>query len=235
MPCPAQMLAKVSAARRRFRSGVLPADGFPEYGCRRTRRHSSASSLSSSKVLAFAVVKNNKIRTNYLIYTKRSSGHSLAFSENVSFRTPRSLGIDFVAFLLFASALLLTLPCQAQTAKGNGYAAYTTAAKDAKPPQKPRPGVVMLGGNGDVDEATQFLCEHSGGGEIVVLRASGADEYNSDFHDACPANSVTSLVITSADGARDPYVAKAIREAHAIFISGGDQSNYVKFWCGNPV
>jgi cyanophycinase len=69
----------------------------------------------------------------------------------------------------------------------------------------------------------------------VVLSASGADEYNSDFHAACPGNSVTTLVITSAEGANDPFVAKTIRNAHAIFISGGDQSNYVKFWTGNAV
>ena len=28
-----------------------------------------------------------------------------------------------------------------------------------------------------VDEATRYFCEHSGGGEIVVLRASGRGEY----------------------------------------------------------
>ena len=139
------------------------------------------------------------------------------------------------ALLFFAFVALIGAPCHAQTAKGDGYAAYTTAAKNPTTPGAPSYGGVLLGGNGDVDEATQFLCEHSGGGDIVVLRASGADEYNSDFHDACPANSVTSLVITSAEGAKDPYVADRIRAAHAIFISGGDQSNYVKFWSGNPV
>jgi cyanophycinase len=86
-----------------------------------------------------------------------------------------------------------------------------------------------------VEEATEFLCKHSGGGELVVLSASGADEYNSDFNAACPGNSVTTLVITSAVGGNDPFVADKIRKAHAIFISGGDQSNYVKFWSGNAV
>src|SRR6202035_4435076 len=143
-----------------------------------------------------------------------------------------------------AAALLAALPAFAQTAKGNGWAAYSTPAKDAhkagtpndaKPAHVPRFGAVLLGGHGDVDEATSFLCEHSGGGELVVLSAYGADEYNSDFHKACPQNSVTTLVITSAEGANDPFVADKIRNAHAIFLSGGDQSHYVSYWTGQAV
>jgi cyanophycinase len=143
-----------------------------------------------------------------------------------------------------AAALLAALPAFAQTAKGHGWAAYSTPAKDAhnagtpndaKPAHVPRFGAVLLGGHGDVVEATSFLCEHSGGGELVVLSAYGADEYNSDFHNACPQNSVTTLVITSAEGASDSYVADKIRNAHAIFLSGGDQSHYVNYWTGQAV
>jgi cyanophycinase len=141
----------------------------------------------------------------------------------------------WLAILFAGIALSYSVPCSAQTAKGNGYAAYSTAAKDPKTPQAPSFAAVLLGGHGDVDEATEFLCKHSGGGELVVLSASGADDYNSDFHAACPGNSVTTLVITSAEGGNDPFVADKIRKAHAIFISGGDQSNYVKFWCGYAV
>jgi cyanophycinase len=43
---------------------------------------------------------------------------------------------------------------------------------------------------------------------------------------------VTTLVISSAQGADAAFVSQHIRNAHAIFISGGDQSNYVKFWTG---
>jgi cyanophycinase len=146
--------------------------------------------------------------------------------------------------IALAAALLAALPALAQTAKGNGWAAYSTPAKDAhkagtpndvKPAHGPRFGAVLLGGHGDVDEATSFLCEHSGGGELVVLSAYGADEYNSDFHNACPQNSVTTLVITSAEGASDSYVADKIRNAHAIFLAGGDQSHYVNYWTGQAV
>ncbi len=141
----------------------------------------------------------------------------------------------WVGILVAGIALNHSVPCFGQTEKGNGYAIYSTAAKDPKTAQAPSFAAVLLGGHGDVEEATKFLCKHSGGGELVVLSASGADEYNSDFHTACPGNSVTTLVITSAEGGNAPFVADKIRKAHAIFISGGDQSNYVKFWTGNAV
>ncbi len=122
-----------------------------------------------------------------------------------------------------------------QTSKGDGYAEYSTAASAPAQFHPPTFGLVMLGGHGDVDEANRFLCDHSGGGKIVVLSASGEAEYNDDFHNACPANSVTTLVITSRNGGMSPFVASQLHSASAIFISGGDQSNYVKFWSGTPV
>jgi cyanophycinase len=140
------------------------------------------------------------------------------------------------AILLGAIALVHSAPCGGQTAKGKGYVAYgTPAIENTLLARAPSSAVALIGGHGDVEEANQFLCEHSGGGELVVLSASGADDYNSDFHTECPGNSVTTLVITSPEGGNDPFVADKLRKAHAIFISGGDQSNYVKFWTGNAV
>jgi cyanophycinase len=133
-------------------------------------------------------------------------------------------------------ALAATRSSVAQTEKqsGNGYVAYTTLAVAPEPLRAPSYVGVLLGGNGDVDEATRALCEHSGGGDLVVLRASYADEYNAELHADCPHNTVTTLVITTRDGASQPLVAEKIRDAHAILIAGGDQSNYVRFWTGNP-
>jgi cyanophycinase len=133
-------------------------------------------------------------------------------------------------------ALLFVAPgARAQTKQGDGFKAYYTAAANTVPAKPPVFGEVLLGGHGGTDLTLPFLCSHSGGGNIVVLSASGEAEYNPDFHAGCPSNSVTTIVITSAEGARDPYVAATIHDAHAIFFSGGDQSNYVKFWSATPV
>jgi cyanophycinase len=141
------------------------------------------------------------------------------------------------AKICFLAALITLGPLAsaAQTTKGEGYSIYTVAASDPKSPQSPNYVGILLGGHGDVDEATHVFCQHSGGGELLVLRASYADEYNAEFHAACPQNTVTTVVITSRDGATEPVVAEHIRNAHAIFVAGGDQSNYVRFWTGNPV
>ncbi len=137
--------------------------------------------------------------------------------------------------ILFALAATRSSVAQTEKQSGDGYVAYTTPAAAPEPLRTPSYVGVLLGGNGDVDEATRALCDHSGGGDLVVLRASYADEYNAELHAACPHNAVTTLVITSRDGASQPFVAQTLRDAHAIFIAGGDQSNYVRFWTGNPV
>jgi cyanophycinase len=119
--------------------------------------------------------------------------------------------------------------------EGEGYTSYSLPAKNPTTPTAPSYVALLLGGHGDVDEATRIFCAHTGGGDIVVLRATEADEYNAEFHEACPNNSVTTLVITSRDGAAAPLVAEKLRAAHGIYLSGGDQSNYVRDWTHTPV
>jgi cyanophycinase len=43
------------------------------------------------------------------------------------------------------------------------------------------------------------------------------------------------LIIPDPQAARNPAVAKIIRTAEVVFISGGDQANYVRDWKGTPV
>jgi cyanophycinase len=131
--------------------------------------------------------------------------------------------------------LFVVLPLHGQGPGDNGLRVLSLPAAQPMTPVPPTSALVLVGGGGDVDEAMEFLCQNSGGGNIVVLRASGDDAYNPYFHALCPHNSVTTLLITSVEGARDPAGAEIIRNAHAIFIAGGDQFNYVKMWSGNPV
>jgi N-acetylated-alpha-linked acidic dipeptidase len=97
-------------------------------------------------------------------------------------------------------------------------------------------GTALMGGGADQDEAFQWMCDKSGGGDFVVLRASGDGAYNDYIRDLCPAlDSVETLVIASREGAAQPFVAAKIRNAEALFIAGGSQDNYVNFWQGTPV
>jgi len=98
-----------------------------------------------------------------------------------------------------------------------------------------RAGFMLIGGGKDIDVAFQWMCERSGGGDFLVLRASGTDAYNPYIRDLCKLNSVATLILPSRAAANDPNAADQIRHAEAVFISGGDQANYVNFWKGTPV
>jgi cyanophycinase len=145
-----------------------------------------------------------------------------------------------IAFLNAAATQLIHAQAQGTTpattkTEGDGYTSYSLPAKNPVPPSAPSYVALLLGGHGDVDEATRIFCSHTGGGDIVVLRATEADEYNAEFHEICPGNSVTTLVIASRDGAMSPFVADKLRAAHGIYLSGGDQSNYIRDWTHTPV
>lgn len=99
----------------------------------------------------------------------------------------------------------------------------------------PQAGYALMGGGTDLEEAFQWLCGRANGGDFLVLRASGTDAYDPWIQGICHVNSVATLVIPSRAAAMDPFVARAISAAAAVFISGGDQSKYIAYWAGTPV
>ena len=96
-----------------------------------------------------------------------------------------------------------------------------------------------MGGGGKQDPAFKFLCERANGGDLLILRADTEDDYakkvNEEIKAICPLNSVATIVFTDREDSDDPKVAKIIQEAESIFLAGGDQSNYVRFWQDTPV
>jgi cyanophycinase len=96
-------------------------------------------------------------------------------------------------------------------------------------------GFALMGGGKDLDEAFRWLCDHGGGGDFLVLRATGDDDYDPYIKKLCPLNSAATLIIPNRAAANDPFVAKTISEASVLFIAGGDQANYINFWTGTPV
>ena len=101
---------------------------------------------------------------------------------------------------------------------------------------RPTTGLLVLqGGGDDVDNNYIRMGEFAGRGDFVVLRASGGDDYNDYIHALCHCDSVETIVFGGREAAFDPFVIDKIEGAEAIFIAGGDQSNYVRFWKGTPV
>jgi cyanophycinase len=100
---------------------------------------------------------------------------------------------------------------------------------------RPAFGIAMMGGGSDLDEAFRWLCQKGNGGDFLILRATGDDDYNSYVNGLCKANSVATLIIPNREAALDPAVADIIHKAEVIFISGGDQANYIHGWKDTPV
>lgn len=95
--------------------------------------------------------------------------------------------------------------------------------------------IVMQGGGDDVDQNYIQMGAKGGGGDFVVLRASGDAEYNDYIYALCNCDSVETIVFENGTAANDRFVIDTIRNAEALFIAGGDQSNYVRFWQGTPI
>ena len=95
-----------------------------------------------------------------------------------------------------------------------------------------RGGVALIGGGGDVEGAFKWMIDRSGGGNVVVIRASDNYLYNETINKLGKVRSVETLLINSREVADDEGVARVIRNAEMLFITGGDQSNYMRYWRG---
>jgi cyanophycinase len=105
---------------------------------------------------------------------------------------------------------------------------------DARPAT--RPGLLLSGGGGDVADAFRWFIGCAGGGDILVLRASGADAYQDYlYREIGGVSSVETIRFNDAAAARDPRVLGRIARADGILLAGGDQSRYVSWWKDTPV
>jgi len=98
-------------------------------------------------------------------------------------------------------------------------------------------GALMLLGGGDWPvPAFRWFIERMGHGHLVILRASQADEDQREIIDGIGGvASVETLVFHSRAAASDPKVLEIVRRADGIFIGGGDQANYVRYFKGTPL
>jgi cyanophycinase len=130
--------------------------------------------------------------------------------------------------------LLMTIPACAQLQQAPQALYYRVgAATDVV--RHPRAGYALMGGGTDLDEAFRWLCDRADGGDLLVLRASGDDAYDPYINGRCKLNSVATIITPDRKAALEPLVSERIRKAAAIFISGGDQAKYIRYWRGTPV
>jgi cyanophycinase len=148
----------------------------------------------------------------------------------------KKLNVCFHLVMVVIFGLVILAPGVAAQAKSDGYEYYLTGnPEDVDTPTSP--GFLLAGGNTDVDSAMQWLIDQSGGGDFVVIRASGADGYNPYIYSELDrvVDSVETIVMKQDRAAYDPFVIEKILKAEALFIAGGNQWDYVRMWKGTPV
>ncbi|GGY36646.1 cyanophycinase [Pseudoduganella albidiflava] len=142
------------------------------------------------------------------------------------------------------------------------YSYFATGDVDAPvtaPSVLPTPSFVLMGGGPDVDPAFRWLIQRAGikpgtGGRFVVIRATGTEAYNPYIYysdenlttsttiaelwvggASLGLSSVETLVIPSIKAANSPAVNAILARANVVFIAGGDQSHYIRFWKGTAL
>lgn len=147
-------------------------------------------------------------------------------------------------------------------AGGKNYSYFVTGdaqAQVVEPAPPDTASIVLMGGGPDVDEAFRWMIARAGvrpgtGGRFVVIRARGTDAYDPYIYYSDAAlttsstvadewvggaslglTSVETLVIPSISAANDAFVNAVVGKAHAVFIAGGDQSDYINYWKGTKL
>ncbi len=158
-------------------------------------------------------------------------------ARNASFRiAPQRAWAATLRIAAAMLALALALPAAAQAPPLRHHA---VGDLHAPTPGKVRPGLMLMGGGDRNTQALRWFMDHAGNGHIVVLGASeytAVDAYDDEFYNEVGgiASSET-FMFDSREQATDPAMLAALAKADGIFLMGGDQSRYVRFWRGTPV
>jgi cyanophycinase len=118
----------------------------------------------------------------------------------------------------------------------NAYTSWVTG-DTADVRTRPLGGVVLAGGSTDDRDAMRWFLRRANGGDVIILRASGSDGYNTYLYSGLgvPVNSVETILINNRALTSLPNIARKVRNAEAIFFAGGDQANYVNFYRNTPL
>ncbi len=136
-----------------------------------------------------------------------------------------SFNKTFIATLIFG-LFLLPINCWSQ----NFTSYFTGNSNDVV--TNPAGGICLMGGATEDDYAMKWFLQQADGGDILVLRTSGSNGYNSYLYSTLGVNvnSVETIVCNNPLASTEAYVLQKIQQAEAIWFAGGDQWNYVSFW-----
>jgi cyanophycinase len=141
-----------------------------------------------------------------------------------------ALGVATVVFL----ALLALAVAPLAKAADVGYTYYVTG-DPADTVTDTQPGLILAGGATDQDAAMQWWLGRAGGGDIVVIAASGTDDYASYIYDTLGGvDSCETFVLGTRKASYDRFFLQKLNEADAIYFDGGNQWLYYSYIVGTP-
>jgi cyanophycinase len=146
------------------------------------------------------------------------------------------LGITLIACL---AILALGVAAPQAKAASTGYDYYLTG-NGADKVTTTQPGLLLAGGATDQDGAVQWWLKRAGRGDIVLIAASGKDDYSQYFWDMGQTrevggvDSVEMFVLGTRKAGFDPFFIQKLNEADAIYFDGGNQWLYYSYLVGTP-
>ncbi len=131
--------------------------------------------------------------------------------------------------LILTSIMFISIQAQTYTSYFTGNETDTITDPDY--------GVCLMGGSTEDDRAMIWFLEKANGGDILIIRASGSDGYNDYFYSdlGVEVNSVETIVFNNASASNNTYILQKIANAEAIWMAGGDQSDYINYWKDSQV
>jgi len=132
-------------------------------------------------------------------------------------------------FLLFVTSIFIS--------NAQDYTSYLTGDPVDIIVENHQSGLLLAGGATDDDNGMKWFLNRGGGGDVLVIRASGSNGYNDYLYEelGINVNSVETIVFNNANAANDEYVLQQIAGAELLFIAGGDQYDYYQYWKDSPV
>ncbi len=129
--------------------------------------------------------------------------------------------------------VLLLLPFNSN---GQNYTSYFTG-NNTNIATSPLGGICLMGGATEDDNAMKWFLQRANGGDVLVLRTSGSNGYNSYFYSGLgiTLNSVETIVCNNAMASNESYIIQKINQAEAIWFAGGNQWTYISYWRNTPI
>src|SRR5919106_3805156 len=125
-----------------------------------------------------------------------------------------------LAIILCLTAFCLWVTASQKTRAAQGYEHFVVGnAGDVVTPTDQL--VVLHGGGTDIDDVFVRMGAAAGGGDFVVLRASGTDAYNPYIHELCGCDSVETIIFNNRQAAFNPFVIHRICNAQGGWLPGG--------------